>query len=835
MKKQSVLLIALAFIFAESALCQTEKIKGQTVDEKVSELLKSMTLEDKIGQMLIADYGALRDNVNDISSYKIGNVLFGADSDPDLNTASSWAQLCDSLQNIAISANMHIPLFLGTDAIHGHSNVSTATIFPQNIGMGCTRNTRLVSEEGKIVANEAAATGIRLIFSPSFVVPRDERWGGTYEGYSEDPALVSLMGNAFVNGLNDIILPDGGHTVACPKYSGTVGFKKDKSEGKGGALYNSKSNPINDSTLLNTGALMVSSMLLISDQNTESQMKQIQAFKSKYNYEGFVISDWETASNMQGDYRTVVKNCINAGVDMFMETSSYKQFTETVKHCIVTGEISKDRIDDAVTRILRQKIKSGLFNHPLSFPELLPKVGDKASRTIAKQCVRESAVVLVNKNNVLPISKKAIRIHVAGSAANNMAMQCGGWTINWQGLGDKDIFGQTFIEALKQEGTNSKITYSKNGQGATGSEVGIVVIGEEPYADWYGNKQELFLSQEDINAVMNIKNANVPVVCVILSGRPVILDPILNYCDAIVAGWLPGPEISGLTDVLFGNVKPKGLLSQSWPISMSQIGENFGDTNYNPLFAYGTGITTFENTKYNSPRLLSANVIRNGAAVELAFSKTITEFSDAKSFTIISNNKAQTPSIVISKTENPSCIILILDDSIKVNQKVQVNFENGFIKSKDGGIVLPFKHFNAFNPISTIKKIYKIPAMIQAEKYSDQRDIDIQECWDDKNGQAIVLEKGEWSEYSLNSNFPGFYSVIFRVQSTNKSELSLSVDGREIGTVKIPASKPGVWTSVQLKKVYITNGKQTFTITSKGEPVAINWISFDAFVNFTSN
>lgn len=835
MKKRSVLLVALAFIFAESVLCQTENTKELSVDEKVSTLLKSMSIEDKIGQMLIADYGSLHNNTKDIAIYKIGNILFGADSDPDLNTASSWAQLCDSLQNIAIASNLHIPLFIATDAIHGHSNVSTATIFPQNIGMGCTRNTRLVSEEGKIIASEAAATGIRLLFSPSFIVPRDERWGGTFEGYGEDPTLVSLMGNAFVDGLNSLTLPDGGHAVACPKYLGSVGFKTEKNEGKGSALYNSKNASINDSALLHTGALMISSMLLINDQSTESQMKQIETFKSKYNYSGFVVSDWETTSNMQGDYRTVVKNCINAGIDMFMETSSYKQFTETVKHCIVTGEISKDRIDDAVTRILTQKIKSGLFQHPHSYPELLSKVGDKSRKTIAKQCVRESAVILVNKNNVLPISKKTIRIHVAGSAANNLAMQCGGWTINWQGLGDKDIDGQTFLEALKQSGTSSKITYSKNGQGATGSEVGIVVIGEEPYAEWYGNKQELFLTQDDINAVMNVKNANVPVVCVLLSGRPIILDPILNYCDAIVAGWLPGPEISGLTDVLFGDVKPKGLLSQSWPISMNQIGENTGDACYNPLFAYGAGITVFESTKYNSPRLISANVIRNGAAVELAFSKPIIEFSAIDNFSVVANEKKQRPILGLSKTEDPSCIILILNDSIKVNQKVHVNFESGFVKSKDGGLVLPFKNFTVFNPISTLKKIYKIPAMIQAEKYSDQRDIDIQECWDDKNGQAIVLEKGEWSEYVLNSNFPGYYSVTFRVQSSNKSELSLSVDGREIGIVKIPASKPGAWTSVQLKKVYITNGKQTFTISSKGEPVAINWISFDAFVNFTSN
>jgi hypothetical protein len=505
-----------------------------------------------------------------------------------------------------------------------------------------------------------------------------------------------------------------------------------------------------------------------------------------------------------------------------------------MKQCVTNGDISKERIDDAVKRILTQKYKIGLFEHPFSYPELLTKINDKGSKNIVRQCVSESAVILINRNNVLPLSKKAIRIHIAGSAADNMAMQCGGWTIGWQGLGEKQIPGHTFLDALKKAGSDTKISYSKNGQGASGSEVGIVVIGEQPYAEWFGNKKDLSLSQEDINAVMNIKNANVPVICVILSGRPLLLDPILSYCDAIVAGWLPGPEIEGLTDVLYGDVKPKGLLSQSWPISMNQVGENYGDASYNPLFAYGTGITVLESKNNNSPRLLSANVIKRGTAIELAFSKPIAEFSAIDNFSIKTNTGTQRPLSGELKADNPSSLIIFLKDTIKVNQKVQINFETGKVTSKDGGEVLPFKNFVVFNPLSTLKKIYKIPAMIQAEKYSDQRDIDIQDCWDDKGGQAIILEKSEWCEYLLQSNFAGFYTVIFRVQSAKKTEISLSSDGREIGRVKIPATKPGQWTSVVMKKVYVSNGKQTFTVCANKETVAINWISFDTFVNFSS-
>jgi len=830
MKNQLLSMITFTLMLSNLAFSQNAK----TVDKQVSELMKTMTLEDKIGQMLLVDFGTLRNSIGDIVTYKIGNVLYGPDSDPELNTAGSWAFLNDSIQNIALTSNLRIPLFIGTDAIHGHSNVSNATIFPQNIGMGCTRNSRLVSEEGKITASEVSATGVRLVFSPSYVTPRDERWGGTYEGYSEDPKLVTQMGSAYITGFNSLILPDGGKALACPKYSGGVKFNADGLEGKNNAIFDSKTSPIDDSTLINSGAIMISSMLLSNNQKTDNQLKLIEILKKTYGFKGFVVSDWETVTNMQGDYYSVIKNSINAGIDMFTETSSYKQFVETMKQCVTNGDISKERIDDAVKRILTQKFKVGLFTHPLAYRELLEKIGDKGNKNIARQCVRESAVILLNRNSVLPLSKKATRIHVAGSGANNLAMQCGGWTIGWQGLGEKEIPGETFLEALKQAGTNSKITYSKNGQGATGSEVGIVVVGEEPYADWYGNKKELYLSQEDINAVMNIKNSNVPVVCIVLSGRPLILDPILNYCDAIVAGWLPGPEIEGLTDVLFGDAKPKGQLSQSWPMSMNQVVESVGDATYNPLFAFGTGITILENSKNNSPRLLSANVIKRGGAVELAFSKPIKEFSAIDNFSITTSTGTQKPLSGELKSDNPNSIILSLKDSIKVNQKVQINFDSGKVISKDGGEVLPFKHFNVFNPLTTLKRIFKIPAMIQAEKYSDQRDIDLQDCWDDKGGQAIILEKGEWCEYLLQSNFPGFYSVIFRVQSSKKTELSLSVDGREVGKVRVPITKPGAWDSVVIKKVYITSGKQTFTVSATTETIGLNWISFDTFVNFTA-
>ena len=834
MKKHVLLVVAFALLLL-SMNGQSSKSASKSVETQVTEIMNTMSLDDKIGQMIIADFGILHNNLQDIATYKIGNILFGGDSDPNTNTAEAWADICDSLQRIAISANQHIPLFLATDAIHGHSNVSNATIFPQNIAMGCTRNTHLISEQGRITASEVAATGIRLAFTPHYVVPRDERWGGIFEGYSENPVDVKKFGKAYLEGFNSVKTADGGMVLACPKYSGDVSFNNDAVDVKNSIQFGSKLLPLTDSIFIESGAIMISSFQFANNPKIDQQFSLVETLKKNTSFKGMIVSDWELVNTIHCDYHTIVKNAINAGIDLFTEPSSYKQFIKTMKQCVTNGEISKERIDDAVKRILTQKIKIGLMNHPLAYRDLLGKIGDKGRKNIVRQCVRESAVILLNKNNILPISKKAARIHVAGSAANNMAMQCGGWTIGWQGLGDNVIPGKTMLEALKQAASGVKISYSKNGQGATGSELGIVVIGENPYAEWYGNKKDLSISQEDINAVVNIKNANVPVVCIILSGRPLILDPIIDYCDAIVASWLPGPEIEGLTDILMGEAKPSGLLSQSWPLTMNQIAENYGEIVYNPLFPYQTGITTLEITKYRTPRLLSANVIKKGGAIELAFSRPISTFNATDNFSITTAGKTQKPVSGELKPDNAAQIILALKDSIKANQKVSLNFEIGVVKSKDGEELLPFKNFNVFNPYTTLKKIYHIPAMIQAEKYSDQKDIEIQDCWDDKGGQAIALEKNEWVEYVLTSTFPGYYTVNFRIQSTKKTEISLSLDGREIGTANVPATKEGTWKTVEMKNVYITNGKQTFTVYVKGEACSINWISFYTFVNFTES
>jgi len=835
MKFTVYFLLATFGILSLQSFGQTSKNKSKTVDERVNDLLKQMSIDDKVGQMTLADFGPLKENLSDIVTYKLGNVMFGGDSDPDLNSSGSWALTTDSLQQFALSSNLHIPLLIGTDFPHGHSNLSNTEIFPHNIGMACTRNMRLVSEQAQISATEAAATGVRWTFAPFMAVSTDIRWGRTYECYGEDPLVAKQMIDAYVTGTKKTVLPGGGSVLSCPKYLGFNGLKNATKKSPADIALQMKSviQIDGDTAILNAGSIIVSLHSLNGDTSQGKQFALVESLKNKLGYKGFVVSDWGSTMDISGDYYNVVKNSVNAGVDMFMEASSYKHFIETLKLCVAKGDVSIERINDAVRRILTQKIKIGLFEHPLSYQELMEKVGSVGHRNIARECVKESIVLLQNKNNVLPLSKKANRIHIAGSAANDMAAQCGGWTIGWQGIADRQVEGSTFLDAIKHAGAESKITYSKNGQSAAGSDVGIVVISEDPYADWFGDNSELFLKQEDINAVMNIKNANVPVVCIVLSGRPVILDPILNYCDAIVAAWLPGTEMNGLTDVLFGNNKPQGKLAVTWPVSMDQVPIIHQDSVYNPLFAYGAGITDYEPVPKNAlPRLLSATLSKRGTAVELAFTKPIADGSKIEDFIVTIGDKSyKLSSIEIKK--DVSSLILYLKDTLKTSQKMYLNYFGQSVKSKDGGEVLPVKNFVIFNPQSTVKRLFKIPAMIQAEKYTDQKDIDIQDCWDDKGGQDIVLEDEEWAEYILTSNFPGLYNVIFRVNAAEKSTMQLLVDGQLVGIVKVPKTKTK-WKSIEIKGVKINEGKQAFTVKVKGNKVALNWISFDTFVTFQS-
>jgi beta-glucosidase len=313
--------------------------------------------------------------------------------------------------------------------------------------------------------------------------------------------------------------------------------------------------------------------------------------KTELGFSGFLVSDWGALYQLPGDFKAQIASAVNAGIDMVMVPSDYKTFIASLLADVQTGAVSIDRINDAVKRILKIKMKLGLFDHPLADRTYTAKVGSAEHRQIARECVRESLVLLKN-NNVLPLSKNLSKIFVAGGNADDIGNQCGGWTISWQGSSGNTTTGTTILQGIKSAvSSTTQVTYSKDGTGAGGYDAAIVVIGESPYAEGNGDRTDLSISAQDYQTLVNVKNANIPTVVILVSGRPMIISNILDKPDAILAAWLPGTEGEGVSDVIFGDYKPVGKLTHSWPKDMSQIPVNYGDQNYDPLFPYKYGLT----------------------------------------------------------------------------------------------------------------------------------------------------------------------------------------------------------------------------------------------------
>ncbi len=560
---------------------------GATPD--VETLLGQMTLEEKVGQMTQAERGSLG-NANDIATYYLGSVLSGGGSAPPDPGPEGWVALHDSYQAIALRTRLKIPIIYGIDAVHGHNNVRGAVIFPHNIGLGCTRNAGLVERVTRATAEEVAGTGLEWTFSPCIAVARDIRWGRTYESFGETPELVSEMAAAAVRGYQPNILACAKHYVADGGTAGGV----DQGDAR-----------ISEATLraihlpgyrAAVGAGVGSVMASFSSWNGQKMHGNhyllTDVLKGELGFSGFVVSDWAAIAQLPGDYATQVATAINAGVDMAMVPNRHVEFFNTLRADVQSGRVAMARIDDAVRRILRQKVALDVFAKPLANRSLVSQVGSDAHRQTAREAVRQSLVLLQN-NGVLPLSKTTPRIHVAGRNADDLGNQCGGWTITWQGSsGTITTGGTTILQGIRgalQGGATA--SYTRDGSGAAGANVGVVVIGETPYAEGLGDRSDLSLTHEDISAVYAVKRAGVRTVVVLVSGRPLNLDPILGVADAIVAAWLPGTEGAGVADVLFGDYAPTGKLSHSWPRSNAQLPINWGDPGYNPLFAYGYGLT----------------------------------------------------------------------------------------------------------------------------------------------------------------------------------------------------------------------------------------------------
>jgi len=571
------------------------KDRNATVEARVTDLLSRMNLTEKIAQMAQIERSVATETA--VKNWNIGSILSGGGSQPYAgNNIFAWANQYDAFQSLATTSRLGIPVLYGVDAVHGHNNVYGAVIFPHNIGLGCTRNPVLVESAFKAVAEEVAGTGIDWTFAPCIAVSRDERWGRTYESFGETPELVSQMGVAAVKGLQGSSL-NSSSVLACIKHfiadGGTTGGKD-----QGNAQ-------IDEATLraiylppyisaINAGAKSV--MISYSSWNGTKMHAHkyliTDVLKNELGFSGIVISDYQAIDQLPGDYSTQVESSINAGIDMVMLPFATQQFLTTLENLVNNGRVSQARINDAVTRILRVKFQLGLFETPYTDRAKTTTVGASAHRSVARECVRQSLVLLKNSNNILPLNKNN-KIHVSGRIADDIGKQCGGWTINWQGGSGNITEGTTILQAIKNTVTAStNISFTVDGTNiAAGSQVGVVVIGEDPYAEYQGDKQDLSLSAADIRAVQKFKQAGVPVVVILISGRPMILDPIINDADAIMAAWLPGTEGQGVADVLFGDYHPSGKLSFSWPRTMAQVPINTGDANYDPLFPYGFGLS----------------------------------------------------------------------------------------------------------------------------------------------------------------------------------------------------------------------------------------------------
>ena len=580
-------------------------------DGKVRELLGRMTLEEKVGQMVQVNSSSLKDP-SDVEKLFLGSILSGGSSDPKTgNGLVDWTDHYDSLQSRTQNTRLRIPILYGIDAVHGHSNVIHAVIFPHNIGLGCTRNPELVEKAARITAIETRATGINWTFAPCVTVPRDERWGRTYEGFGETPELARMMSEAAVRGYQGNDLSDPTRILACAKHW----------IGDGATRYGTGRKLSGDLQILDRGDVTLSEGELrqlhmagylsaikagvgtiMPSYNSWNGVKcsgskrlLTEILKEELKFEGFLISDYDAIDEMPGDYKSQIEVSTNAGMDMFMVSGKYRELYALLLELIRENRVAMSRIDDAVTRILRVKFAMGMMDgrSNLADRKLHASFGSPEHRQVARECVRASLVLLKNEKRVVPVSKKLNRIHVAGKSADDIGYQCGGWTITFQGKsGETTTGGTTILKAIQQTvSPQTKITYSKDGTDATGADLGIVVIGETPYAEWMGDRQSLELSDEDVAVVEKMKQTGMPLVVILISGRPMIIEKVIDKADAFVAAWLPGTEGRGVADVLFGDFKFVGKLSNSWPRSMAQIPINVGDKNHDPLFKYGHGLS----------------------------------------------------------------------------------------------------------------------------------------------------------------------------------------------------------------------------------------------------
>nr|XP_018686615.1 PREDICTED: uncharacterized protein LOC103997551 isoform X1 [Musa acuminata subsp. malaccensis]XP_018686616.1 PREDICTED: uncharacterized protein LOC103997551 isoform X1 [Musa acuminata subsp. malaccensis]XP_018686617.1 PREDICTED: uncharacterized protein LOC103997551 isoform X1 [Musa acuminata subsp. malaccensis] len=647
------LLLLMCWAYIGEADYMKYKDPKQPINVRIKDLMDRMTLAEKIGQMTQIEREVASAQV--MKNYFIGSVLSGGGSVPRPEASvADWVNMVNEFQKGSLSTRLGIPMIYGIDAVHGHNNVYKATIFPHNIGLGATRDPELVKRIGAATALEVRATGIPYVFAPCIAVCRDPRWGRCYESYSEDHNIVQQM-TEIIPGLQGDV--PAKYRKGVPYVSGKekVAACAKHYVGDGGTHngINENNTIVNRADLLSihmpaylNSIIKGVSTIMVSYSSWNGVKMHANRdlvtgyLKNTLRFRGFVISDWQgidrITSSPGANYTYSVQAGISAGIDMVMVPYNYSEFINDLTSLVKKNVIPLSRIDDAVGRILRVKFTIGLFENPLADLSLVDQLGKKViifpccsknclgfqkyllyglafnqeHRDLAREAVRKSLVLLKNgkstNDSFLPLPKKAAKILIAGSHASNLGYQCGGWTIEWQGDSGNITVGTTILDAVRSAiDPSTEVVYSENPDSniVKGNDFSyaIVVVGEPPYTETAGDNLNLELPDPAPSIIQTVCGT-IKCVVVIISGRPVVIEPYVPLVDALVAAWLPGSEGQGLTDVLYGDYGFTGKLSRTWFKSVDQLPMNVGDKHYDPLFPFGFGLTT----KPTSGRLSSA-------------------------------------------------------------------------------------------------------------------------------------------------------------------------------------------------------------------------------------
>src|SRR5882762_1169219 len=579
------------------------------IEERIDGLLKGMTVEEKVGQVVQPEWKSIRPA--EVAQYHIGSIENGGGAVPGGNKHSSvqdWVNLIEPYYDASVDPARNrviIPVIWASDAVHGHNNVYGATVFPHNIGLGAAHDPDLLRRIGEVTAAEMRSTGMDGSFSPTIAVGRDDRWGRTYESYSEDPKIVAQYAAAIVTGLegSGSTFLDKDHVISTAKHFLGDG-STDGGRDQGDSLV-SEADLIRLHAAGYTQAIDAGTQSIMASYNSWHGVKMhankvlmTDVLKGQMGFDGFVIGDWNAHGQIPGCTKADCVQVFNAGVDIFNAPQDWKALYANLVREVNDGTIPKARLDDAVRRILRVKMRMGVFDESAPDKRLntyLP-IGTPGHRAVARQAVRESLVLLKN-DGVLPIKPNAI-VLITGDGADNIAMQTGGWTLSWQGAdnGPNDFPGATSIYGglrAQIDAAGGQALLSPDGTSAQKADVAIVVFGETPYAEFMGDQRDAALHHDNVESlelIRKLKAQGIPVVAVMLSGRALYVNPQINAADAFVEAWLPGSEGGGVADVLTGKYDFTAKLSFSWPKDPDQTPLNFGDATYDPQFAFGFGL-----------------------------------------------------------------------------------------------------------------------------------------------------------------------------------------------------------------------------------------------------